>query len=152
MSVSKRNKDRKGNLEKFKKKQKEKFMNDQQNIEIPEIRPRPIWSSTAKIEVSGLEFEAIYNFINSVQGAYGAVQSVMNKNILSGNIQLDFEKLNQDKTAYVEMTEEEKAPHKAQYAAVLEAAKNRLETQEPLETVDSTVFEEPKQEGKIIQM
>lgn len=110
---------RNNKVKQFKEKQKQKIMNQ----ELQNVRPIPVWKSTDKIELSGLEFEVINNFINSVQASYGAIQSVMNRNILSGVISLDFEKLNEDKTAYVEMSDEEKAPHIAEYQKILEAAR-----------------------------
>lgn len=121
MPKSKNRKEHKTKVQKF----KNKNTMSQQNQQVgPEpIRQVPVWKSQDPIEMNGLEFEAIYNFINSVQGAYAAVQSIMNKNIISGKVQLNFEKLNETKTDYVPMSEEEQAPHKAEFQKVLDAAK-----------------------------
>ena len=110
MSESKHRKNHKQKLEKFKNKQK-MSNNNQQEQTLPKVRQVPIWKSQETIEMNGLEFQQIFNFINSVEGAYAACQSIMNKNILKGTVQIDFEKLNEDQSAYVPMTDEEKAPH-----------------------------------------
>lgn len=128
MPQAKKDKSRKENLEKFKQKQKLKnqIMSETQQLPQPaKVRQVPIWKSNEKLEILGVEFEAIYNYINSVQGAYAAMQGVMNRNILNGKVQIDFEKLNDEQTAYVPMSDEEKAPHLAEVQATLDALRKQ---------------------------
>lgn len=130
MPQAKKNKDRKENLNAFKEKQKlkTKIMSEVQQQNAPQaapVRQVPVWKSNEKLEILGVEFEAIYNYINSIQGAYAAVQGIMNRNILNGKVQIDFEKLNEDQTAYVPMSEEEKAPHVAEVTATLEVLRKQ---------------------------
>lgn len=124
MAKSKTDPTRKAKVVKFKENQKKQNMS-QQTAQPDPIRQVPQWKSTDTITLNGLEFEAIYNFINGVQGAYGAMQSVMQRNIVDGTIKIGFEKLNDEKTAYVPMTDEEQAPHKAQFDEML----NKLKAQ-----------------------
>ena len=152
MPKSKTNPKRRDNVNAFKEKVKNKKMTQETNQpQIPEIRQVPIWKSQTEISMNGLEFEAIFNFINSAQGAYGAVQSIMNKNILNGNVQLDYEKLNEDKTQYVPMTDEEKAPHKAEFEQMITALKaqatNMVKRQDEHLEPDA-----PKQETKVVNL
>ncbi len=53
----------------------------------PIAKQYPIWNSDAKIEMSGMEFEAIHNILNAFKQAVMASESVMDKNIKNGNIQ-----------------------------------------------------------------
>lgn len=127
MSQAKKDKSRKSNLEAYKQKQKLKnqIMSENQVPQPAPIRQVPVWKSSEILEITGLEFEAIYNYINSVQGAYAAMQSVMNRNILSGKVNIDFEKLNDTQSAYVPMSDEEKAPHLAEVQATLDALRKQ---------------------------
>ncbi len=77
---------------------------------MPEIRTVPKWDSTAEIAITGLEWELIYNALLNTQGALQASQAVMSRNIVNGQIKLDFEKLNAKTLKYEEMPEDEKAP------------------------------------------
>ena len=124
MPKSKTDPKRKDNVKRFKENQKRKNMSQQLPKPDP-IRQVPVWKSTQNIEMNGLEFEAIFNYINAAQGAYGAVQSILQRNILNGGIDIAFEKLNEEQTAYVPMTDEEQAPHKAEVAKMLEALKSQ---------------------------
>lgn len=127
MPQAKKDKSRKSNLEAYKQKQKLKtqIMSENQVPQPAPIRQVPVWKSSEILEITGLEFEAIYNYINSVQGAYAAMQSVMNRNILSGKVNIDFEKLNDTQSAYVPMSDEEKAPHLAEVQATLDALRKQ---------------------------
>lgn len=121
MPKSKNRKDHKQKLNQFKTKQKQ--MSNEQQFEIPAVRNVPVWANDAKIEMNGFEFEAIFNGLMQIQAAQQAVNGIMSRNILSGNIQMDFEKISDDKQSYVPMTEEEKAPYKAEFEKAVEAAK-----------------------------
>jgi hypothetical protein len=129
MAKSRNRKDHKEKVEKFKDSQNQKLrqMAEIQQPQIPEVREVPIWSSNQTIEMNGLEFQAIFNYINNVQGAYGAIQSIMNKNIINGNVKLSFEKLNEDKTDYVPMTDDEQKPHIEQFEKMLDAMRNQAQ-------------------------
>lgn len=121
MPKSRKNPERKDKLNNYKKQNKrEKIMENLQNLnnQLPQTREVPRWDANEKIEVTGKEFELLYNFVTSIGDAYAAAQSIMSRNILNGKIQVDFEKLvdNGDGTfQYVEMTDEEQAPKKEEY-------------------------------------
>lgn len=124
MPVSKNRKEHKT----FKKqvnniKNKTKKMN-QQIPQMPPVRQIPVWNPTDKIEITGYEWEAIYNGLVQLQGLQQAAQSVMSRNILNGVIQMDFEKLNAKTLQYEPMTDEEKAPYLKQFKQTVEAVKN----------------------------
>lgn len=124
MPKSKTDPKRKDNVKRFKENQKQKNM--PQELPQPDpIRQVPVWKSTQNIEMNGLEFEAIFNYINAAQGAYGAIQSILQRNILNGGVDIAFEKLNEEKTGYVSMTAEEQAPHKAEVAKMINALKSQ---------------------------
>lgn len=80
-----KNKERKQKLENFKSKQKKKNM-DETTKTIPQVRSFPVWASNSTLEVSGLEWEAIYNYINVARQAVVAAESVMQRNIEAGKI------------------------------------------------------------------
>lgn len=125
MPQSKNRKNHKTQVNKFKNKIKQQ-MSEAQNAaqqQIPPVRSVPVWANDAVIKMSGLEFEAMYNTLMQMQLAQQAANSIMSKNILDGTIQMDFEKLSDDKQSYVPMTDEEKAPHVEQFAMALEAAR-----------------------------
>ena len=148
MAKSRKDPSRKENLEAFKNKQKLKtqIMSENQVPQPAEIRQQPVWKSNEILEITGLEFEAMYNYINSVQGAYAAMQSVMNRNILSGKVNIDFEKLNDSKTAYEPMSAEEKAPHLAEVQATLDALRKQSAgiVSESIPVSDEPQAESPK--------
>lgn len=160
MSKAKRDNSRKENLIKFKEKQKtKKRMSEDQKLpsevpQLPEVRNVPVWDSQETISMNGLEFEAIFNFINGVSAAYSAVSSIMNKNILTGAVKMSFEKLTADKSAYVAMTEEEQAPYLAEFESAIAGVKSQLANIEKgaapyYETADQKEQypEPPSQEG-----
>lgn len=88
------------------------------------VREVPVWKSQDVIEMTGADFEVIYNFIMNAQGAFLAAQGIMNRNLVNGTIQLDFEKFEDGK--YVPMTDEEKAPYKEQFEIAVTAAKQKM--------------------------
>lgn len=105
---------------------KSKTMSEQPQNQLPEIRQRPYWNSHDQLEISGLELEYIYNSFSQISNAVAALNSVLNNNLVKGKIQMGFEKLIHDAAGvpqYVGMTEDEQAPYKAEFAKVLEAAK-----------------------------
>lgn len=90
MPESKTDKKRKQKLVNYKNKVKKQMSDQNQNQQIPEIRSYPIWNSQETIEVSGLEWEAIYNYINIARQAVVAGESVMQRNTQSGKITMKF--------------------------------------------------------------
>lgn len=90
----------------------------------PQVVNAPSWDSNAKIEMNGREFEAIYNFIANAQEASLAIHSVMQKNLVNGTIRMNFRKLNDTGTDYVEMTPEEQRPYKEEFDQLLKEASN----------------------------
>lgn len=121
MAKSKRDNSRKKNLENFKQSQKTKVtsMNGEQPTTVRQV---PVWNASTVIEMTGLEFQAIYEFIANAQAAQQALASVMSKNILKGKINLDFEKQDENGN-FVPMSDEEKAPHAEQLKVMLEQLK-----------------------------
>lgn len=87
MSKSKTNQSHKERVNNFKLKQKVQRMSEQ--IEFPEspvAQQYPVWSSKAAIEMSGLEFEAIYNYMATQRNAVMAAESILQKNLQNGTI------------------------------------------------------------------
>lgn len=107
-----------------KRKTKQKQMNQQNTPTMPEVRSIPTWASDAKIELTGLEWDAIQNGLTNIQIAQQASQAVMSRNIVSGVIGLDYEKLDPATLQYVPMTDEEKAPYIDNLNKALEAIRN----------------------------
>lgn len=120
---------------------------------LPEVKHVPYWSSKEPLEIIGIEFEAMNNFIAQAQNAVYACNSVMNRNILNGKIKVKFEKLNDSKTDYVEMTEAEQEPYKKDFEAMVnslkqrEAELNQSKVSEPQPTAPAETQETP-----VIQM
>lgn len=155
MPESKKNKNRKQQLVKFKQKTKKMNQKDTQIPQLPPVQSVPNWAPDAEIVVTGIEWETIQNGLIAVQGAQQAAQAVMSRNIINGVIKMDFEKLNPQTLTYEPMTDEEKAPYLENFAKAVEKVKNPqpivAENSEPLQVQDSGIVEEPTQ-AKIIQL
>jgi hypothetical protein len=127
MPVSRNRKNHKAKVINHKQTKKQKTMSDNsQSQGMPEIRQRPFWNSHESLELSGFEFEHIYNSFQAITNAIAALNSILNNNIIKGKIQVGFEKLVTDPAGqpqYVAMTAEEQAPLKAEFQRVVEAAK-----------------------------
>lgn len=91
MSKSKTNKSHKVRVTNFKNAHKSKKMNEQNLPKNPIANQFPIWSAQENIEMNGLEFEAIYNFLNLFRQAVMAGESILQKNIQTGKIKWKFE-------------------------------------------------------------
>lgn len=146
MPKSRKNKDRKENLLNYKTKRKQ--MNQELAQKLPPVRSIPTWPQDAKIEVTGFEWEAIQNAIVQMQVAQQAAQSIMSRNILNGQITMDFEKLNPQTLEYEPMNVEEKQKHVNEYNEMLANFKaslnKRAETIEPV-VAESTIITESGQ-------
>jgi hypothetical protein len=108
---------------KTKKKMNENQTTQTANQVMPPVRSVPVWSPEADILVKGFEWEAIQNGLANLSYAMNAGQSIMSRNILSGVITMDFQKLDASGTDYEAMTAEEKAPHLEQFQAQIDAFK-----------------------------
>lgn len=132
MAISKnrpKHKEHKKTVNNLKTKTKQK-MNENQttaattaNQAMPPVRSVPVWSPEADILVKGFEWEAIQNGLANLSYAMNAGQSIMSRNILSGVITMDFQKLDATGTDYEAMTAEEKAPHIEQFQGQINAFK-----------------------------
>jgi hypothetical protein len=132
MAISKnrpKHKEHKKTVNNLKTKTKQK-MNENQttpttaaNQTMPPVRSVPVWSPEADILVKGFEWEAVQNALANLSYAMNAAQSIMSRNILSGVITMDFQKLNATGADYEAMTAEEKAPHIEQFKGQIEAFK-----------------------------
>lgn len=92
---------------------------DNQN-QLSPVRQLPVWKSSDKIVLNGLEWEAIFNFINNTQDAFMAMNNVMNRHVIEGTIKMKFQKLSG--TEYVDMTPEEEAPYQKEFQDMLQQA------------------------------
>lgn len=86
--AQKKNKERKQNLVNYKNKIRKQMSEQKSNI--PNIRQYPVWSSTETIEVSGLEWEQIYNLLNIFRQAIVAGESVMQRNLEKGKVTMKY--------------------------------------------------------------
>lgn len=141
MPKSRKNKERKENLQQYKNKRKQ--MNQELAQKLPPVRSIPTWPQDAKIEVSGFEWEAIQNAIVQMQMAQQAAQSIMSRNILNGAITMDFEKLNPQTLEYEPMSPDEKQKHIEEYNGMLAKFKESLAKR------DAGVQSEPEQSAEL---
>lgn len=113
-------------LQNFKQKQKQMSKEQTEQIpQMPEIRNIPTWDKDANIELKGYEWEVIYNSIASLQVLQQVAQGVMSRNVLNGTVDMDFQKLDPQTLQYVNMTDEEKASYKAEFASMIENVKKQ---------------------------
>lgn len=102
-------------------------MSEKPQIKVPEVRQVPVWNASETIEMNGLEFQAIYEALASMQQAAMVMQTIISKNIMNEKIRLDFEKYDPETNSYVQMTDEEKAPHAEQVKVILESLRKQQE-------------------------
>lgn len=141
MPKSRTNPNRKQNVLKYKQSKKAKSMSNNQQ-QLPEVRNVPVWKSTETLEMNGLEFQEIFNFLNNINGAYMAAHSILNRNIMNGKVGMQFEKLNAETGQYELLTGEDAKPYEDEFNKMVEAVKTQAESQPtPAETED--------QEGKV---
>lgn len=88
--AQRKNKERKQNLLNYKNNKKTK-MSESKAPEMRPFRQVPNWSSTAKFELSGEEFGALYNFFNIFAPAYTAVQQVFARGYKAGQVVISYE-------------------------------------------------------------
>jgi len=91
MSQSKTNKSHKERVKNFKQNIKNQRKMSEVNIpESPIAQQYPVWNSKDSIEMNGLEFEAIYNFLNLFRNAVMAGESILQKNLENGKIHFTY--------------------------------------------------------------
>lgn len=122
MSKSRTNKDRKQNVLNYKSKHKKPMSKKQQELD-PTVKPSPFWPGDAKIEMFGAEWDAIFNFINSVAPAYAACSSVMNRGVLDGVIKIRFERQDPTTGEVTPLSPEEEVPYQQQFQETIKQAK-----------------------------
>ena len=88
--AQKKDKDRKQNLINFKNKTKAQMAKKVTEESLQDVKQYPVWKSQEKIEVSGLEWESIYNVLNIFRQAVVASESVMQRNIENGKIEMKY--------------------------------------------------------------
>lgn len=147
MPKSRKNTKRKEQLKKYKTKHKK--MTNQPS---PEVRNFPVWKSTDTIVMSGAEWKVISDFVNSAIDAYSAVNQVMSRNIVEGNITLSFEKFNKDKGVYEPMSDEDQAPYQADVQKAIQVAKTQLNQPQDAVPSQDTTPDAPKEEAKVVQL
>jgi hypothetical protein len=141
-----KNKDRKKQLENFKQNTKRR-MSKEQAPEVSQIRSYPIWGSQEKLEISGLEWEAIYNALSIFKSAIIASESVMQRNTENGKITNKFVDENGK-----EVSSEKVAEYTAQmneFFAKRAAEQAKESTPEPTSTILSETGEPVKKENKL---
>lgn len=64
------------------------------SIELKDMKPFnqiPYWDKNAVIQITGAEYEAIYNFMNLFSSPLMASQSIFQKNLKNGTIKIKYE-------------------------------------------------------------
>lgn len=127
MPKSKRDSSRIKNLINYKQKHKKKQMSNQNQFQLPPTRNFPVWKSNAKLTIMGTELEAISQFMETGNYANAAYQNVINRGLIEGTIELRYEKLNKEGTAYEPMTDEESKEQREQFEKLVKEAKEIAE-------------------------
>lgn len=151
--ASKTKKEHRKKVEKFQQNIKSKIRKMEQNtMNLPQVREVPTWNPNQLMTVTGAELEVIYNYISSVSGAFSAAQGIMQRNIMNGNIKVEFDKLvtqPDGSFGYVRMPEEDAAKHREQFNKLLDEL-NQIQKEavvaEPIAAVDT---EEVPQEVEV---
>lgn len=92
MSESKRNKNRKSNLEKFKQLQKTKIKSMKQ--EVPQMKPFrqiPVWKEDAKFELNGAELMTLQQFFGVFMQPVKVMQDIFSRHIQNGTIEIKYQ-------------------------------------------------------------
>jgi hypothetical protein len=146
MAKTKRTADSRRRLEQFKiKNRRMSNQNEQaanaaanQQPQMPQVIEQPYWQATDKIDMNGKEFEHLYNGVHQLQqlsqGLFGVANSIMQRNIFDGTVKVKFQKLTEvdGQPEYVDMTDEEQAPHQEEFAKLVASLKANKETAKQL--------------------
>lgn len=154
-------------LDNFKQQKQSRIMENQLN-QLPKVRQFPAWSSNAQLSITGKELELIANFMDQAGAATMAYQNIVNRGLIEGTIDMKYEKLNADATAYEPMSTEEAAPYRAEFESLVKQAKeiaqqaveqvkqeaDLVKSQENLPQIDAILDPtgQPAQKSKIITM
>jgi hypothetical protein len=168
MSKSRKNPERNKNLKSYKNRiqtekqiknkintiMSERTQQSNQPVGMPEIRQSPVWKSDEMLEITGAEWETLFNFVENSSAAFMAANAVMSRNIINGKVKLKFEKLNKESFMYEDMTSEEEAPYQAEVQKAIDAAvkavsqsNSAIVTSEEIEAESAEIFTPPSQEG-----
>lgn len=142
--AQKKNKDRKQQLVNYKQKIKKAKMADQQN-ELQQLRQYPIWSSKETIEMTGLEWESIYNLLNLFKQGIIAGESVMQRNIQKGKITMKYLDENNQEVAPEQVEEYTKKLQDFFAKRAEEEAKAKKSVNSNDSTASAEVAEAPKE-------
>lgn len=146
MPRTKRTGDSKRRVEQFKIKNRRMSNQNKQAVnatanqqpQMPQVIEIPYWNATDDISLTGKEFEMAYNSIHQLQqlsqGLFGVANSIMQRNIFDGTIKVKFQKLTEvdGQPEYVDMTDEEQAPHQEEFANLVASLKANKETAKQL--------------------
>lgn len=157
---SKGKKEHRKRVKKFQDNIKNKVKKMEQAMNLPQVREVPVWNRDTQMTVSGAELELLYNYISSVSGAYSAAQSIMQRNILNGNIKVEFDELQSRPDGsfeYVRLTGEKAEAQKKQFDDLLKQISNlsaQVQAEQPAANESVIVDEdEPTTEGaKVISL
>lgn len=149
MAKSRTNKDRKQNVNNYKSKHKKPMSKKQQELD-PSVKTSPYWAGDANITLFGAEWDAIFNFINSVAPAYAACSSVMNRGVLEGTVKVRFERQDPTTGEVTPLSPEEEVPYQQQFQETIKQAKEIAA--QAVKKVNETADQEnqpdyPSQEG-----
>ena len=110
------------------------------------IRQIPVWKSTETLEVNGLEWQAIARHFETINEAFMAFHSVINRNMLNGKIKIEFQKINEE-GGYEPMSEEEQKPYQEEIEKMIQQANTIAQqsvNQAKAERLDTIVNEHGK--------
>ena len=142
--AQKKNKDRKEQLLKFKQKTKKQMAEQNELAQVGEIRSYPTWKSQEKIEVSGLEWQSIYNVLNIFREGLVAAESVMQRNLEQGKIVMKYVDGN-DK----EISAEKVAEYTKQMQEIFEARQKQAQEVPQTETVSPILTAEGESQASV---
>lgn len=158
--ASKGKKEHRKRVKKFQETIKNKINKMEQKMNLPQVREVPVWNRETEMAITGAELELLYNYISSVSGAYSAAQSIMQRNILNGNIKVEFDELQSRPDGsfeYVRLTGEKADAQKKQFDELLKQI-GQLSKQLPQENTNEQVIVEdqstdtPHETAKVISL
>lgn len=92
---------------------------------------KPVWNADSKFELSGLEFEHIFNILQPFMSVAMVFQSLMDKAINDGTITIKYEY----NDGSGEVTEEEVKHYTEKFMKMLDAQKKQKQEQEEKENI-----------------
>jgi hypothetical protein len=129
--AQRKNANRKENLQNFKQnKKREMESKNQQHYHengLPKVRQQPVWNSNQMLDITGQEFEAIVQGMESAANGYLAVQNAINRNLIEGKIRMEYLELNEAGTGYQKMSEEASKPYQEELKKMIKTAQDFAE-------------------------